>query len=105
MSKTYRKKPLEVQAWVFPATMTAQFDLARELRSHGKDLELYDYAVERADTRFQDGANWRYFQAHISEGSRSHIARIGDMIILDPVPGWAVVSADVFAATHEEVQP
>ena len=102
--KTYRKKPLEVQAWEFPATMTAQFDLAGELRSLGKDLELYDYAVEKSETWFQDGAFWRYSQAHISEGTRSHIARIGDIIILDPVQGWGVVSADVFAATHDEVQ-
>ena len=30
MSKTYRKKPLEVQAWVFPETQTDQFNLSQE---------------------------------------------------------------------------
>ena len=103
--KTYRKKPLEVQAWVFPNTMTQQAALHRELHQHGADLALYDYAVEHSDGRFEDGAYWRWFQAHVSAGERSEIARIGDIIIYDPVAGWAVVSADVFAATHEEVQP
>ena len=104
-SKTYRKKPVEVQAWTFPETMTEQADLSRELEELGGELRLYDYAVEKSDTRFKDRAFWRWFQAHIMVGTRSHIARIGDIIILDPVAGWAVVSADVFAATHEEVQP
>lgn len=101
--KTFRKKPTAVTAWVFPETMTEQFDLARELRSHGKDLELYDYAVEKADTWFQDGAFWRYSQAHISAGTRSHIARIGDIIILDPVTGWHVMDIDTFTQTYEEL--
>lgn len=101
--KTFRRKPTAVTAWTFPDTMTAQFDLSRELRSHGKDLELYDYAVEKSADRFQDGANWRYSQAHISEGTRSHIARIGDIIILDPVTGWHVMDSDTFAQTYEEL--
>lgn len=101
--KIYRKKPTAVTAWTFPETMTEQFDLSRELRSHGKDLELYDYAVEKSDTRFQDGANWRYSQAHISAGTRSDIARIGDMIILDPVTGWHVMDIDTFTQTYEEL--
>lgn len=105
MTKTYRKKPLVVQAWEFPDTMTAQADLARELSERGTELSLYDYAVEKAGGTFEDGATWRWAQAHVQVGKRSHIARIGDMIILDPVTGWAVVSADVFAATHDEVQP
>lgn len=105
MTKTYRKKPLVVQAWEFPATMTQQAALHRELQQHGADLALYDYAVEHSDGRFEDGAYWRWFQAHVSAGAGSHIARIGDIIILDPVTGWGVVSAEVFAATHDEVQP
>lgn len=100
--KTYRKKPLEVQAWVFPNTMTQQAALHRELHQHGADLALYDYAVEQSDARFEDGAYWRWAQAHLQVGKRSHIARIGDIIIYDPVAGWAVVSAEVFAATHDE---
>lgn len=102
MTKTFRKKPLEVQAWVFPDTMTAQVDLHRELQSHGGELALYDYAVEKTDTPFKDGAFWRWFQAHIPEGEESHIARIGDMIILDPVTGWGVLDSELFAQTYEE---
>lgn|SRR5699024_1057904 len=102
--KKYRKKPLVMQAWEFPATMTAQADLARELQQHGAEVGLYDYAVQKIAARFQDGANWRWAQAHVQVGKRQHIARVGDMIVLDPVQGWGVVSADVFAATHDEVQ-
>lgn len=102
--KTYRKKPLVVQAWEFPATMTQQAALHRELHQHGADLALYDYAVEQSDARFEDGAYWRWAQAHVPVGTRSDIARIGDIIIYDPVAGWAVLSADQFAATHDEVQ-
>ena len=91
MSKTYRKKPLEVQAWVFPETQTDQFNLSQELKELGSDIRL-----------FKDGANWRWTQAHVPVGTRSDIARIGDIIILDPVTGWSVVSADQFAATHDE---
>ena len=104
MAKTYRKKPLEVQAWVFPETQTDQFNLSQELKELGSDLRLYDYAVEKTDSPFKDGANWRWTQAHVPVGTRSDIARIGDIIIYDPVTGWSVVSADVFAATHDEVQ-
>lgn len=101
-AKTYWKKPLEVQAWTFPETMTAQFDLSREIQSLGGELKLYDYAVEKSDTRFQDGANWRWSQAHVMVGTRSDIARIGDVIILDPVTGWATMDIDTFTQTYEE---
>ena len=101
-SKTYRKKPVEVQAWTFPETMTEQADLSRELEELGGELRLYDYAVEKSDTRFKDRAFWRWFQAHIMVGTRSHIARIGDIIILDPVTGWGVMDSYTFAQTYEE---
>lgn len=100
--KIYRKKPTVVAAWVFPETMTGQFDLLRELRELGADFSLYDYAVEKSDNPFKDGAFWRYFQAHISAGTRSHIARIGDIIILDPATGWHAMDSDTFAQTYEE---
>ena len=103
MTKTFRKKPLEVQAWVFPETQTAQFDLSRELQGHGVEIALYDYAVEKTDTPFPDGAFWRWFQAHVPGETHSNIARIGDMIILDPVTGWGVLDSDTFAQTYEEV--
>lgn len=102
-SKTYRKKPLEVQAWTFPETMTAQANLSRELEQLGAELALYDYAVEKTDIPFKDGAHWRWFQAHIVVGTRSHLARIGDIIILDPVTGWGAMDSGTFAQTYEEV--
>ena len=68
--KKYRKKPTAVTAWVLPETMTGQADLARELRQHGAEIGLYDYAVEQSDGRFEDGAYWRWFQAHVSAGKR-----------------------------------
>lgn len=102
MGKTFRKKPLEVQAWVFPETQTDQFNLYRELQSHGAELALYDYAVEKTGSPFKDGAYWRWTQAHVPVGTRSDIARIGDMIILDPVTGWGVLDSDTFAQAYEE---
>lgn len=102
--KTYRKKPLEVQAWVFPETMTAQFDLSRELKELGSDLHLYDYAAEKTDTPFQDGVYWRWTQAHVPASSGWGIARIGDIIIYDPVAGWGVMDADLFAQIYEEME-
>ena len=104
MAKTYRKKPLEVQAWVFPETQTDQFNLSRELKELGSDLHLYDYAVEKTDSPFKDGAFWRWTQAHVPVGTRSDIARIGDIIIYDPVAGWGVMDADLFAQTHEAME-
>lgn len=106
--KIYRKKPTVVAAWTFPETQTAQFDLSRELEQLGADFSLYDYAVEKSDTPFQDGAFWRWTQAHVAAGThsdfaRSHIARIGDIIILNPVTGWGVMDSDTFAQAHEEV--
>lgn len=109
MTKKYRKKPLEVQAWVFPETQTDQFNLSRELKELGAELHLYDYAVEKSDTPFQDGAFWRWKQGHIAAGTgsdfiRSDTARIGDIIIYDPVAGWGVMDADLFAQTHEAME-
>ena len=103
-AKTYRKKPLEVQAWVFPETMSAQADLARELQQHGAEVGLYDYAVQKIAARFKDGANWRWAQAHIPAGTRQNIARIGDIIIHDPVTGWSVMDSETFAQTHERAE-
>lgn len=102
--KTYRKKPTEVSAWTFPETMTEQADLSREIEALGADLSLYDYAVEKTSTPFEDGAYWRWSQAHIAVGMSSLIARVGDIIILDPVTGWGVMDNGTFAATYEEVQ-
>ena len=101
--KTYRKKPTAVTAWTFPETQTAQFDLFRELEELGGELRLYDYAVEKSDTRFKDRAFWRWSQAHVMVGTRSHIASIGDVIILDPVTGWHVMDIDTFTQTYEEL--
>lgn len=101
--KAYRKKPLEVQAWTFPETMTEQFDLARELEQLGADLSLYDYAVEKSDTPFQDGAFWRWTQAHVPASSGWGIARIGEIMILDPVTGWGVMDSELFTQTYEEL--
>ena len=101
--KIYRKKPTVVAAWIYPDTMTAQADLARELEELGGELRLYDYAVEKSDTRFKDRAFWRWSQAHVMVGTRSHIARIGDIIILDPVTGWHVMDIDTFTQTYEEL--
>lgn len=101
-AKTYRKKPLEVQAWVFPETQTDQFNLSRELKELGSDLHLYDYEVEKTDSPFKDGAYWRWTQAHVPVGTRSDIARIGDIIIYDPVAGWGVMDSYTFAQTYEE---
>lgn len=101
--KIYRKKPTVVAAWTFPETQTAQFDLSRELEELGGELRLYDYAVEKSDTRFKDRAFWRWSQAHVMVGTRSHIASIGDIIILDPVTGWHVMDIDTFTQTYEEL--
>ncbi|NWO04259.1 MAG: hypothetical protein HLX50_00715 [Alteromonadaceae bacterium] len=101
--KKYRKKPTEVTVWEYPETMTGQFNLASELREHGADLHLYDYAVEHSDTRFKDGAFWRWKQAHIQVGKRSEIVHMGDIIIHDPVTGWGVMDADLFTQAYEEV--
>ena len=100
--KTFRKKPTVVTAWTYPDTMTAQADLSRELEELGGELRLYDYAVEKSDTRFKDRAFWRWSQAHVMVGTRSHIASIGDIIILDPVTGWHVMDSDTFTQTYEE---
>lgn len=102
-SKKYRMKPIEVTAWEYPATMTEQYDLTRELEALGLDLHLYDYTVEHSDTRFKDGAFWRWSQAHVMVGTRSHIASIGDVIICDPVTGWHVMDIDTFTQTYEEL--
>lgn len=84
--------------------MTAQADLSRELEQLGTELALYDYAVEKSDTPFKDGARWRWSQAHIAVGMRSHIARVGDIIILDPVTGWGAMDSNTFAATYKEAE-
>ena len=105
MTKTFRKKPLEVQAWVFPETQTAQFDLSRELQSHGVEIALYDYAVETSETPFEDGAYWRWTAVHVERDGTKLIAFIGDVIVLDPAEGLRVISPQVFAATHDEMQP
>ena len=102
-SKTYRKKPVEVQAWTFPETQTDQLNLSRELEQRGAELKLFDYAVEKSDTPFQDGAYWRWTQAHVPASSGWGIARIGEIIILDPVTGWETMDSDTFAQTYEEV--
>lgn len=105
MSKTYRKKPLEVQAWEFPDTHNKQGEIKKQLNDAGIQTHLYDYAVETSETPFEDGAYWRWTAVHVERDGKKLIAFIGDVIALDPAEGLRVISPQVFAATHEQMQP
>ena len=102
-AKKYRKKPVEVEAWVFPDNSRKQFEVRAELSDEDIETKFYDYAVEKSDTRFEDGAYWRWTAVHLKYRGELFIAFIGDMIVLDPIEGVRVLSPDVFAATYEEV--
>ena len=102
-AKKYRKKPVEVEAWVFPDNSKKQFEVRAELSDEDIETHLYDYAVQHSDTPFEDGAYWRWTAVHLEYRGERFIAFIGDMIVLDPIEGVRVLSPDVFAATHEEV--
>ena len=102
-AKKYRKKPVEVEAWVFPDNSREQFEVRAELSDEDIEAKLYDYAVEKSDTRFEDGAYWRWTAVHLEYRGERFIAFIGDVIVLDPIEGVRVLSPDVFAATYEEV--
>lgn len=103
MSKKYRKKPVEVEAWVFPDNSREQFEVRAELRDEDIEANFYDYAVEKSDTRFEDGAYWRWTAVHLECRGELFIAFIGDVIVLDPVEGVRVLSPGMFSTTYEEV--
>ena len=102
-SKKYRKKPVEVEAWVFPDNLREQHNAGKELNEAGIEAHFYDYAVQHSDTPFEDGAKWRWTAVHLEYQKEQLIAFIGDVIVLDPVEGVRVLSSGFFAATHEEV--
>lgn len=103
-AKKYRKKPVEVQAWVFPDNHSEQGKIRIRLNDAGIKTHFYDYAVENSDTRFEDGAYWRWTEVQLERQGELSIAKIGEVIVLDPVEGVRVVSPDVFADTYEEVE-
>ena len=103
IAKKYRKKPVEVEAWVFPDNSRKQFEVRAELSDEDIETYLYDYAVQHSDTPFEDGAYWRWTAVHLEYKEERFIAFIGDVIVLDPIEGVRVLSPDVFAATYEEV--
>lgn len=104
-AKKYRKKPVEVEAWVFPDNYREQAKVGAQLNDEDIETHFYDYAVQKSDTRFKDGAYWRWTAVHLEYRGDRFIAFIGDVIILDPLEGVRVVSSDLFSATHEDVQP
>ena len=103
--KKYRKKPVEVEAWVFPDNYREQAETRAQLNDADIETYLYDYAVEKSDTPLKDGAYWRWTSVHLEYRGDRFIAFIGDVIILDPVEGVRVLSPDIFAAMYEDVQP
>ena len=104
-AKKYRKKPVEVEAWVFPDNYRGQSETGAQLNDAEIETHFYDYAVEKSDARFKDGAYWRWTAVHLEYREERFIAFIGDMIVLDPIEGVRVLSPDIFAAMYEEVQP
>lgn len=103
-AKKYRKKPVEVEAWVFQDNSREQFEVRAELNDEDIKANCYDYAVQHSDTPFEDGAYWRWTAVHLEYRGELFIAYIGDVIVLDPIEGVRVLSPDVFAATYEEVE-
>ena len=102
--KKYRKKPIEVEAWVFPDNCRDQVETEAQLNDVEIETHFYDYAVETTDIPFKDGAYWRWIAVHLDYRGDRFIASIGDVIILDPVEGVRVVSPDIFADTYEEAR-
>ena len=102
-AKKYRKKPVEVEAWVFPDNSRKQFEVRAELSDEDIEAHFYDYTVQKSDTPFKDGAYWRWTAVHLEYRGELFIAVIGDVIILDPLEGVRVVSPGIFSATYEEV--
>ena len=102
-AKKYRKKPVEVEAWVFPDNCREQFEFRAQLNDEDIETHFYDYTVQKSDTPFKDGAYWRWTAVHLEYKEERFIAFIGDMIVLDPIEGVRVLSPDIFAATYEEV--
>lgn len=99
--KKYLKKPVEVQAWVFPDNHSEQGKIRIQLNDAGIKTHFYDYAVENSDTRFEDGAYWRWTAVHLERQGELSTAKIGEVIVLDPLDGVRVVKPDIFAATYE----
>lgn len=102
-AKKYRKKPVEVEAWVFPDNSREQFEVRAELSDEDIEANFYDYAVQHSDTPFEDGAYWRWTAVHLEHRGERFIAFIGDVIVLDPVEGVRVLGPGMFSATYEEV--
>lgn len=102
-AKKYRKKPVEVEAWVFPDNSRKQFEVRAQLNDEDIETHFYDYTVQKSDTPFKDGAYWRWTAVHLEYRGELFIAVIGDVIILDPLEGVRVVSPGIFSATYEEV--
>ena len=102
-AKKYRKKPVEVEAWVFPDNSRKQFEVRAQLNDENIETHFYDYTVQKSDTPFKDGAYWRWTAVHLEYRGELFIAVIGDVIILDPLEGVRVVSPGIFSATYEEV--
>ena len=100
-AKKYLKKPVEVEAWIFPDNCREQYETGAQLNDADIETHFYDYAVQKSDTRFRDGAYWRWTAVHLEYRGDRFIAFIGDVIILDPLEGVRVVKPDIFAATYE----
>ena len=103
-AKKYRKKPVEVETWVFPDNYQEQAKTEAQLNDAGIETYFYDNAVQISDDPFKDGTYWRWIAVHLECQGERFIASIGDVIILDPVEGVRAIRPDIFAATYEDMQ-
>jgi hypothetical protein len=79
----YRKKPIIIEAMIFPDNGTDQHEVFMWVKESGGKLNLYDGNVEN-NVKTSTNANWRWNHASIETSEGLMSVNIGDYLIKEP---------------------
>lgn len=96
----FRKKPIEIEAMLFPDDGPGQNSGSAWMEANGGKLGLYDGMVQN-DVATSTGAKWRWKNGSIDTLEGIMIASIGDWIIRGVKGEFYPCKPDIFEATYE----
>ena len=100
----YRKKPVEVEARIFPDDGPSQCEIADWVSINGSQLALYDGLVEK-NVKTSTEAKWRWRSGSIKTLEGSLQVNIGDWIIKGIKGEFYPCKPDIFDLTYEPTTP